>query len=151
METLKSFDSIAFISDFGGNEVMLKVLTFLDRTNQADELVDKQYSLLYDAAINAAHRKWNSESFLTFYPEVKTFFLDLMQEERVRIEWRSRVNRLRNPGATGKVTVFCPRGCNQIQVCADEPWDECAACGQFMTRAHEDSYYDGLIRSGQAQ
>jgi hypothetical protein len=74
-----------------------------------------------------------------------------MQEEIYRKERRKRVARLRNPGAVGKITVYCPRGCNQIQVDADEPWDECAACGQLMTSDHEDSYYEGLVHSGQVQ
>lgn len=150
MEPFKEFDSISFVSQFGGNQIMLKILSFIGREDQADEVFDNQCALISDAAVAAVHGKWDSRSFLAFYPEVKRFFLDLMQEERARIEWRSRVNRLRNPGATGKVTVYCPRGCNQIQVHADEPWDECAACGQLMTANHKDSYYDGLVRSGQA-
>ncbi len=48
-----------------------------------------------------------------------------------------------------KVTVFCPRGCNQISVNSNEPWDECGACGQRMTAAAEESYFEGLILSGQ--
>lgn len=39
------------------------------------------------------------------------------------------------------ITVFCPRGCNITEVSADDPWDECAACGQRMTPQYEDDFY----------
>ena len=38
-----------------------------------------------------------------------------------------------------KVMVFCPRGCNVSHVSADDPYDECGACGAIMT-TDEDSY-----------
>jgi hypothetical protein len=39
------------------------------------------------------------------------------------------------------VTVYCPRGCNIIDVDINDPWDECANCGSRMTPHSEKSYY----------
>lgn len=145
-EEVESFDSIEFIKEFGGLEIMLNVLTHLGFHDEADEIADQQYALIYGAAVAAIyHQTWNSSKFLSFYPNLRSIF-DQVQYEK---EESKRVNSLRRPYAIGKVTVYCPGGCNQIRVSADEPWDSCAACGQLMTERAENIYYDSLVRSGQ--
>lgn len=49
------------------------------------------------------------------------------------------------------ITVYCPNGCNQIDVCSCKPWDVCAACGSFMRATSKGLYDNALIRSGHAQ
>lgn len=41
---------------------------------------------------------------------------------------------------TGKVTVYCQRGCNITEADADNPWDECASCGAVMTPQYQDDF-----------
>lgn len=45
------------------------------------------------------------------------------------------------------ITVYCPRGCNIIDVPAIEGWDECASCGQIMRPEYMDCFYDVHERS----
>lgn len=40
-----------------------------------------------------------------------------------------------------KITVYCPRGCNVLEIPAKWESEECAACGTRMTADGEDGFY----------
>lgn len=144
----KQFDPLKFIIEFGGIQIMRAAYRCIGDHHPADVILDnKEIDLLDDAAEAAmVHEVWDCSAFLKLYPGTRLFF----EEAAERMEWKLQTDRLRRPGAIGKVTVYCQRGCNQIDVCAEEPWDCCAACGQIMTTGSEDSYYHGLVLAGHA-
>ncbi len=143
------FDSIQFIKEFGGLQIEAAVLFSIGHSSDSERIGDihyKELELLYEAAEAAIfYNLWDYSSFLSYYP----FTLGIFSEIEDRKERAMVLRRLRRLGASGRVTVYCPRGCNQITVNADEPWDECAACGQLMSACSEDSYYESLVRCGQ--
>ena len=42
---------------------------------------------------------------------------------------------------TNKITVYCPRGCNVMDILAEQVSEECAACGARMTADGADGFY----------
>ena len=58
------------------------------------------------------------------------------------IFWRSAY-----PANPAGHTLYCSRGCNQLWTTAG--FDECGACGQVMSPANEEAYYQRLIAAGQ--
>jgi hypothetical protein len=141
------FDYLNFVVEYGGLEITWKVLSHLGMVEEAESVWDTQCHLTYIAAESAVKNgDWDYSTFLSFYPALSGLFLEVEEKKA----YRDRVNKLRRPGANGKITVYCPRGCNQIQVHAEEPWEDCAACGRLMTASAEDSYYDVLVQAGQA-
>lgn len=142
----QQFDYLNFVVEYGGLEIQWKVLSHLGLVDEAESICDTQCHLAYLAAESAVNNgDWDYSSFLSFYPVLSGLFLEVEEKKA----YRDRVSLLRTPGAVGKITVYCPRGCNQIQVHADEPWDDCALCGRLMTAAARDSYYGGLVAAGQ--
>lgn len=142
------FDPIQFISNYGGFRIMLSAHRSIGMdTHLSEQLLEDELEMLYHAAeASIFHHLWDHKNFLSHYPGTRTIFAEV----KARKEHIDLVNTLKRPGAEGYVTVYCPRGCNQIAVCADEPWDQCAACGQLMTSRSESTYMDALVRSGQA-
>ena len=40
-----------------------------------------------------------------------------------------------------RITVYCPRGCNVVDIPAERVSEECASCGSRMTTDDEDGFY----------
>lgn len=89
--------------------------------------------------------------FLTedgMYSELGGAYLEGLGVEEALKAHNAKLDHLRSPGAKGTVTVYCPFGHNSSEVNAEDPWDECAACGQMMLADNEDDYYSSLQAAG---
>lgn len=74
-------------------------------------------------------------------------------DERSTEEWyrkyaeEKEFYQLNYPDSPVERALYCPGGHNVVFT--KSGYDECAGCGQIMTEAAEDQYYNSLIRAGQ--
>lgn len=128
-----SFDPIKFVSEVGALMSSLSVHKTLGMHQAIERDEDMIIGVVESGAYEGVLSNWDYSDFLKHYPEFKYFFDNAELELAAKAEADNYYNHHRNFNGVGKVTVYCPRGCNCIEVSAQFPWEECAACGTRMT------------------
>ena len=129
------FDPINCVKEVGGRLLTMGVNELLGDEDKTINCALGLHELVTNGAYTAVkHQCWDYSTFLTHYPVFKAYFDEAEYNvEQERLIAAERVRKLAK-AANDSVTVYCPRGCNQIKVSAHHPHHECAACGQGMTR-----------------
>lgn len=149
------FNPFWFITEVGFALMRAKVESVLIDEENDDERDVEYYWHARKLVENVAYcnglgeLNWNPDAFLSVYKEFRQIYRESYDYGlRDRDPDDDAIDN-NDVDLSGKVTVFCPRGCNQVEVNAISPWDECASCGSIMRERCEDSYYDSLERCGQ--
>lgn len=144
------FSGLWFIQEFGIYLVKMRIELAIRKCR----LEDSHYYWSAKKLLgNIAYRNgsgeltWNPSYFLSVYPEFNEVYLEAFHGGQELGGIEKQVNH--DLSTKSGVTLYCPRGCNQITVDADEPFGECAACGSQMLADAECDYYDSLVAVGQ--
>lgn len=150
----KNFNPLWFITEVGFALYRAKVESILIDEEYDDERDVEYYWSARTLVENVAYCNgaeelgWNPDAFLSVYKEFRQIYKESYE---YGLSVKETDDTIDNNGGdlSGRVTVFCPRGCNQVKVNAISPWDECGSCGSIMRMRSEDDYYESLIRCGQ--
>ncbi|MCP3671507.1 MAG: hypothetical protein GY814_13970 [Gammaproteobacteria bacterium] len=153
MSANNNFNPVGFIQEVGSHLIRARVEQVLEDKGSETSVAFDHYcdamTLVENIGFSTGcgELNWCADDFLRAYPEFKWVYSAALQEGQQSRE----INALQaaSTNREGKVTVFCPRGCNQTDAWASAPWAECAACGSIMREHSEDSYYGALTMSGQ--
>lgn len=145
--------TLSDVIDFYFNLAMIHINTKIEKVagniRRADELYEEGMELVSDFAYTAelAGFNWAQEEFFYKYPQYAYFIYK--GEKDARNEAFIISCRADPVPGDGKVTVYCPRGCNQTKAPASDPWNECASCGAIMRPEGEEMFYDSLTLAKQ--